>query len=86
MAKFQISYNKGKGRRGKTEIFDLEPDQKDSNDFSRCVLENLYIALEKRGFNDLEIFNDLALRIQNLENRKDYYIKDDGSGLSLQRR
>ena len=85
MAKFQINYNNGKGKIGERKI-DLEPDQNDLNDFSHCDLENFYIALEKRGFNELEIFNDLKLKILNLENRKDYYIKDDGSGLSLQRR
>jgi len=84
MAKFQINYNNGKGKIGEIKI-DFEPEQNDLNDFSHCDLENFYIALEEKDFNMLEIFNDLSLRIQNLENRKEYYIKDDGSGLEQRR-
>jgi len=84
MAEFQINYNNGKGKIGEIKI-DLEPEQNDLNNFTDCDLTNFYNALEEKDFNMLEIFNDLSLRIQNLENKKVYDIKDDGSGLEQRR-
>jgi len=78
MAKFQINYNhrKIRGKKGKI-VIDIEPEQND--------LSNFYDAFEKEGFTILEIENDLILRLQNLENKKLYCLKDDGSGLEQRR-
>ena len=84
MAKFQINYNNRKGKIGKI-IIDLEPEQNDLNNFNDCDLNNFYDALEEEGFNILEIDNDLDLWIRNLENGKDYRLKDDGPGLEQRR-
>ena len=78
MAKFQINYNNRRGKIGEIKIH-LEPEQNDLNNFND--LNNLFDALEEKGFTILEIDNDLILGIRNLENGKLYRSKDGGSGL-----